>query len=307
VTKSSVAAVRSGPTNWPTAGIVSVALALILVFVLVGFPWDSLARRLAWQISAAIGGSVSIESLSPALTQRGPVLRARQVVVDHPAIARVRLEELELAPRWSSSWFTGEPTLRIWAKSELGLVDGVFSVGEVSSFIGRVQRVELAKLPLRLDGSGVRLSGRLDADAEISLDRKGSLLGRVAFSSPSLVIHSDQLPMPIAFSHAEGVILILENGATQIESVSFEGELIEGELSGEIGLVHRSESPPIDFQAEFRIVNPILRGLAPGAGIPISADGGISVRISGTLDAPRFEALSEGARPARRPPKQNRK
>jgi len=98
--------------------------------------------------------------------------------------------------------------------------------------------------------------------------------------------------MALPFSRAEGVVVILDNGATQIESITLEGELLEGKLSGEIGLVHHSQAPPIDLSAEFRVVNPMLRQLAPGAGIRISPKGEIAVRVSGTLDAPEFDPLS---------------
>jgi type II secretion system protein N len=286
---------------------IPIVVVLILIFILLGFPWDSLARRVAAEISAASGSSVSIDTLAPALTPRGPVLRARDVVIEHPAVDRVRLLELEIAPRWSSSWFSGEPKLRVWADTELGLVDGVLGLGSTSSFAGQVGQVELARLPLRLDASGIRLSGRIDADANVALAPNGTLSGRVAFSSPSLVVESNKLPMAIPFTHAEGVVVILENGATQIESVTLEGELLNGKLSGEIGLVHRSQAPPIDLSAEIRIVDATLRQLAPSAGIPMSPDGTIKLRLGGTLDAPEINPQS--VRNARKagPPSRNRR
>jgi hypothetical protein len=67
---------------------------------------------------------------------------------------------LELAPRPSMSWLRGEPALRVWADSELGVVDGVVALGAQSSFVGRVDGVPLERLPLRVDSSGVALSGR---------------------------------------------------------------------------------------------------------------------------------------------------
>jgi type II secretion system protein N len=286
---------------------IPIVVVLILIFILLGFPWDSLARRVAAEISAASGSSVSIDTLAPALTPRGPVLRARDVVIEHPAVDRVRLLELEIAPRWSSSWFSGEPKLRVWADTELGLVDGVLELGSTSSFAGQVGQVELARLPLRLDASGIRLSGRIDADANVALAPNGTLSGRVAFSSPSLVVESNKLPMAIPFTHAEGVVVILENGATQIESVTLEGDLLNGKLSGEIGLVHRSQAPPIDLSAEIRIVDATLRQLAPSAGIPMSPDGTIKLRLGGTLDAPEINPQS--VRNARKagPPSRNRR
>jgi len=303
VTEPKPSMIRSEPAALPKFLVIPIVIGLILAFILLGFPWDSLARRVAAEISMASGSSVSIETLAPALTARGPVLRARDVVIEHPAVDRVRLLELEIAPRWSMSWFSGEPALRIWADTELGLIDGVLGLGQTSSFVGRVNQVELSRLPLRLDASGIRLSGELDADADVALDPNGTLSGRVAFSSPSLVLESNRLPMAIPFSHAEGVIVVLENGATRIESVMLEGELIEGKLSGEIDLVHHSQAPPIDLEAEFRIVDPTLRQLAPGVGIPMSANGELKVRIRGTLDAPEIDSASTRNQPAAVSPK----
>jgi type II secretion system protein N len=300
--------IRSEPKTLSKSVGIPIAVVLILIFILLGFPWDSLARRVAAEISAASGSSVSIDTLAPALTPRGPVLRARDVVIEHPAVDRVRLLELEIAPRWSSSWFSGEPKLRVWADTELGLVDGVLGLGSTSSFAGQVGQVELARLPLRLDASGLRLSGRIDADTNVALAPNGTLSGRVAFSSPSLVVESSKLPMAIPFTRAEGVVVILENGATQIESVTLEGDLLNGKLSGEIGLVHRSQAPPIDLDAEIRVVDATLRQLAPGAGIPMSPDGTIKMRLGGTLDAPEIDPQSvRNARRARQPSRNRRR
>jgi type II secretion system protein N len=284
---------------------IPIAILLTLGFIILLFPWDSLSRRVAWEISAAVGSHVSIELLAPAVTARGPVLRARDVLIEHPAVDRVHLRELEIAPRWSSSWIQGEPKLRIWADSELGLIDGVLELGAAPSFVGSISRVELASLPLRLDASGVGVVGQIHADAEIALDPNGTLHGRVVFESPSLLLEADQLPMPIPLTQAKGVIVILEDGATQIESASFEGELIEGQLSGNIGLVHSSQSPPIDLNAKIRIVDPLLRQLAAGSGLSISPNGELSMHVSGTLAAPEIEPPPGGntrrAQPRNRP------
>ena len=310
MTEPNASVIRSGPATLPKSVGIPIVIVLILAFSILGFPWDSLARRVAWEISAASGSTVSIDNLAPALTPRGLVLRARAVVIEHPAVDRVALLELEIAPRWSKSWFNGDPTLRIWADTELGLVDGVLGLGDTSSFVGRVSQVDLGRLPLRLDASGVGVSGRLDADADVTLDPNGTLRGRVAFLSSSLVVESNLLPMAIPFSRAEGVIVILESGATQIESLAVEGELLEGKLSGEIGLVHHSQAPPIDLSAELRIVDPMLRQLAPGAGIPVSPNGQIAVRILGTLDAPEIESVAtrdtQDAGPLNRPKRDRR-
>jgi len=276
------------PMTISKLAVVPIALGLILFFMFLLFPWDSLARRIAWEVSVASGGHVSISTLAPAWTARGPVLRARNVLIEHPATDRVRLRELEIAPRRALTWLTGTPSLRIWTTSDLGIIDGVLGLGPTPSFVGEVRQIELARLPLRLEASGIHLSGRLDGKADIALDPNGTLHGRMTFACSSLVIESPLLPLAIPFSKAEGVIEILENGATRIESLSVDGDLLQGNLTGEIGLVHRSQSPPIDLVVEMRIVDPGLRQLAPSAGLSVSPNGDLDLRIGGTLDAPDF-------------------
>jgi len=299
VSESNASAGGSGLAGLPRYVVILVAVGLVLVFIALLFPWDSVARRVAWEIAAASGSRVTIDDLAPAITARGPVLRARSVTIEHPAVDRVRLAELELAPRLSSSWLSGEPKLRVWADSELGVVDGVLQLGPAPGFTGHVERVDLARLPLRLDASGLQLSGELAADADVVLTPDGTLSGRVDFESTSLVVQASALPIAIPFTRAQGVIEILESGATRIESAQLEGPVLEGDFSGEIGLVHRSQSPPVDLQARLRVVDPTLRGLAPSLGLQLSSEGEAEVRVGGTLDAPDITTLGGAAR--RRP------
>lgn len=278
----------------PLAITLPIAALLLVAFLVLLFPWDSLGRRIAWEISRASGARVDVPNLAPALTARGPVLRALDVTIEHPAVDRLQLFELEIAPRFSTSWFGGDPTLRIWARSGLGNLDGVLRLGSESAYAGDVSEVELARLPLRLDASGVRFAGILSATADVALDPNGTLRGRVDFESPSLSIQSKQLPIAIPFSHATGTIEILESGATRIESVVLEGQLVEAELSGEIGLVHRSQSPPIDLTAHIRVVDSTLQQLAASAGLRLSSTGEANVRLSGTIDTPKVDPVGAG-------------
>ena len=293
---SSSSHLASGRTTIPLSLAIPLFLLLIGIFIAVLFPWDSLAHRVTYELARASGGQITIAEIGPAFTARGMVLRARDVRIAHPAFDRVSVSELEIAPRFSTSWFSGAPALRVWAESELGLVDGVVVLGGDSAFVGNVSKVKLERLPLRLESSGVALSGELDAEADVKLDPTGVLRGRVDFTSSDLVVRSDQLPIALAFSRAEGVIEILEDGATRIDSVVLEGEAVEGDISGEIGLVHHSTSPPIDISAQLRILDPLLRQLAPSAGFSLSPDGETSVRVRGTLDQPELESLPPGNR-----------
>jgi len=309
VTESPPSISSRGPQTLSKPVLIVAVVGLFLFFIALLFPWDSLARRVAWEISTASGGHVTISTLAPAVTARGPVLRARDVVIEHRSIDRLQLSELQIAPRQLVGWLTGTPSVRVWAATELGEIDGVLSFGDSAGYVGNMSRIELARLPLRLDASGVKLAGQLDGTADITLDPKGTLGGRMTFHSTSLVVTSALLPVELAFTKAEGVIVILENGATRLEALRVEGEILEGDLSGEIGLAHHSQSPPIDLSVDVRILDPRLRQLAADAGIPISHDGQLKLRVQGTLDAPSFgEGLAPETTKARasqraRPPK----
>lgn len=278
------------------AGALALALLLTLFFIVLLFPWDSLGRRITHEIERASGGQITIADIGPAWTARGPVLRARDVRIAHPAFPRVAVRALEIAPRLSRSWLSGAPALRIWADSELGLVDGVAQLGRDPAFVGRVSGVPIEKLPLRLDASGIALSGELSAEADVGLDPSGVLRGRVDFAARALVVQAAPLPLAIPFTRATGGIEILEDGSTRIDAVTLEGELLAGEISGTIGLAHRSVAPPVELRADLQVVAPSLRQLAAGSGLALDRNGRASVRVHGPLDQPVFEPLPGAGR-----------
>ncbi len=284
----------TAPGSIPLYLAIPVAVLLTLVFVALLFPWDAVARRLAFEIGAASGARIQFGQLAPAWTARGPVLRARDVSIEHPSVQQLSVAELEVAPRFSTSWLRGEPRLRVYADSGLGVVDGVLLLGAAPAFDGKLSRVAIERLPLRLGSAGVRVAGELAAVADVALDPGGTLRGRVEFESPSLRIEAALIPKPLVFSRATGTLSILESGATRIESVTLEGEQVRGTLEGEIGLVHRSQPPPLDLRAELEIVDVELRALAQAANLPIEPDGRASLEIRGTAALPELTPL--GAR-----------
>lgn len=275
---------RSGALRLLLLGLL--ALGLTLVFVALLFPWDAVARRLAYEIGVASGARVGLEELAPAFTARGPVLRARNVTIEHPSVQTLRVAVLELAPRLSTSWLAGEPRLRVYADSDLGVVDGRLRLGSAPAFDGRIERVAIERLPLRLEAAGVEVAGELTADADVELDPGGTLRGGVAFESPRLRIATPLLPLPLVFSRAQGSITLLETGATRIDALALEGEQLRGTLAGEIGLVHHSQPPPLDLRADLELLDPELRALALAARLPIDADGRGAMQIGGSAAVP---------------------
>ncbi len=292
MTEPRLARPAAAPGSIPLWVTIPLAVALTITFIGLLFPWDAVARRLAFEIGAASGARVEIGALAPAWTARGPVLRAREVRIEHPSVEALRVDPLEVAPRFSMAWLSGRPRLRVYADSALGRIDGVLVLGPEPAFDGRVERVAIERQPLRLAAAGVRVVGELAAIADVALDPGGTLRGRVEFESPALQIEAALLPLPLRFSRATGTLSILESGATRIESVSLEGEQLRGTLEGEIGLVHHSQAPPLALDAEVEILDPELRALAQAAQLPIGADGRAALRIGGTAALPTFTSRS---------------
>ena len=289
MSESNVSLGGAGGAFLPRAIAVPLCVLLFALFAILLFPWDALGRRVAWEINRVSAAQVEVNALSPAISARGPVLRANDVSIRHPAVDRVQIFTLEIAPRFSTSWFGGEPTIRIWAETGLGTADGVLRLGEAPAYVGRVSDVELSRLPLRLDTSNLQLAGRLEADADVALDPGGTLRGRVEFESPSLRIQTSMLPVQIPFSRTTGVVEILESGATRISDVVLEGDVVAGTIEGEIGLVHRSQSPPLDLRADLQVLDETLKRLAPSAGLRLGPDGTLAVRVSGTAADPKLQ------------------
>lgn len=280
------------PGSIPLYAAIPIALLVTLLFVALLFPWDAVARRLAFEMGAASGARVRFGELAPAWTARGPVLRARDVAIEHPSVQMLQIAELEVAPRLSSSWLRGAPRLRIYADSGLGIVDGVLLLGPEPAFDGEVRRVAIERLPLRLGAAGIRVAGELGAVADVALDPGGTLRGKVEFESTSLRIEAPLIPMPLIFTRATGSLSILETGATRIDSTKLEGDQLRGSLEGEIGLVHRSQPPPLDLRAELEVLDPELRALAQAASLPIGPDGRASLQIRGTAALPELTPLA---------------
>jgi type II secretion system protein N len=292
VTRSRLVRQAAAPGRIPLYAAIPLALLLTIGFIALLFPWDAVARRLAFEIGAASGARIEFGALGPAWTARGPVLRARDVSIEHPSVQQLRVVALEVAPRFSTSWLGGRPRLRIYADSGLGVVDGVLVLGDAPAFDGRVERVAIERLPLRLEAAGVRVAGELGAIADVALDPGGTLRGRIEFDSPSLRIEAALIPKPLLFRRATGVLSILENGATRIESVKLEGDQVRGTLDGEIGLVHRSQPPPLALQADLEILDAELLALAQAARLPIGPDGRAALQIGGTAALPQLSARS---------------
>jgi type II secretion system protein N len=292
VTQSRLAQSPATSGTIPLWAAALIAAALTIAFVALLFPWDAVARRLAFEIGAASGARIEIGTLAPAWTRRGPVLRANDVRIEHPSVEALRVDPLEIAPRFSTSWLSGRPRLRIYADSPLGRIDGVLVLGAEPSFDGRVERVAIERLPLRIESAGVRVAGELAAVAEVALDPGGTLRGRVDFDSPTLQIDAALIPVPLRFSRATGTLSLLESGATRIESVALDGDQLRAKLEGEIGLVHHSQPPPLALDADVEIVDPELRALAQAARLPIGPDGRAALRIGGTAALPTLTPRS---------------
>ena len=171
--ETNLSASGSGSARLTRFALVPACLLVTLLFTALLFPWEAVGRRVAWEINRVSAADVEMRDISPALTARGPVLRARDLVVDHPAVERVRLAELELAPRFSTSWFSGEPTIRVWAETSLVMVElrqeGLVAVARRFEAVREGMREYLTDLA---EDEGGETAGRAD-ESTVRLRRQG--------------------------------------------------------------------------------------------------------------------------------------
>ena len=91
MTRTRLASPAAAPGRIPLLLAIPLAGLLTAVFVALLFPWDAVARRLAFEIGAASGARVAFGALGPAWTARGPVLRARDMRIEHPSVQQLDL------------------------------------------------------------------------------------------------------------------------------------------------------------------------------------------------------------------------
>ena len=250
------------------------------LLVLRSFPYDLLARRVAQELEAATGTQLSFDALEPQLTIAGPGFEATAVRVQTPSGTLVQIDRAALRPAWSLAWLRLTPALHADIESVPGNATGVFVLGSRPGFSGRIETVDLARLPLGGVWPGLELTGTLDADVDLTLGEAGPD-GSLTLHAVEGSLRTAALPIPLPFETLDGELVFGDGQMLQVNRLETVGPLFSGEMTGSIGAADSASLAPLDLQLSYR-VEPGMRSTLEDFGFPTKRDGTGSIRIRGT-------------------------
>jgi len=266
-------------------GVPVAGLVLVTFFTFLRFPFDRFGDAVARQAGAALGAEVDIARLEPALTLGGPGLAAHDVLIRWPDGARARVETARLRPAWSASWLAGRPAVHLKAASDVGAVDGTFTLGDAPGFDGRLEAVSLARLPVDRFAAGASLDGTLDLDADLVMAPTGPV-GRLRFEARDGSLAAAQLPVALPYAALRGAAELADDGSVALEDVALEGPMLSATVEGGTGPGPSLWLAPLDLRVHLEVSDRNLRPSFRAAGLRLDADGATDVRVRGNLSAP---------------------
>ena len=266
-------------------GLALAALALFAGFVVHGFPYDLLARRISASVARATAWELQLGELGPHLSPLGPGVEAKAVRLTGPGGSVLRIDRLRIRPAWSLDWLRLRPAFRIAAEVAGGSVDGTLAAGP--AFVGRVGALELEQLPVAALWPGAVLGGRLDASLDVQAAQDGPA-GTVALSARQGSATLPDLPLPLAFESLEARLALGADALVQVEELTLSGPGISARVTGSLGRAASFAAAPLDLRIELE-VEPALRAPLQGVGVRLRPDGRGSLHVTGTAARPGVE------------------
>jgi type II secretion system protein N len=264
----------------PLAGIV-----LVVLFVFLQFPFERFRDGVARQAGTALGAQVVIGELAPTWTVGGPGFVARDVQIRWPDGARAQVEEARVRPAWSPSWMTGAPALHVDARSDVGAVRGTVTVGEEPAFDGRLEGVDLDRLPIERFARGAALDGILDLDADLVLRAAGPV-GTARFDARDGSLAARQLPIAVPYTALRGHVELPGDGSLALDGVALEGPMISATVEGGTRPGPSLWLAPLELDVHLEVSDRNLRPTVRSAGVRLGPDGSADLKVRGNLAAP---------------------
>jgi type II secretion system protein N len=270
--------------GWRRGVLIALACTLLTAFFFaLRFPYDLFRAPLVAQLAALTGAQVEVGGVSGGLGLGGPSLVAEPVALRWPTGA-LELERASLRPAWSLSWLRGRPALYADLRAPAGRLAGTFWPGEPLGFAGGVSGLAIEQLPPEIlaAAEGFALTGRLDADADLSYEG-GALTGELELDLHDGAVSAPGSPLSIPFERFQAALDVDRAGAIRVESARLDGPMVAGSATGRIGL---AADPTLDLQLDLQVPDPNLRGMIAPLGVRLDAEGRASVRLLGTLGQP---------------------
>jgi type II secretion system protein N len=283
------AAARSAERGWAgRSSAIAVGCGLLtLFFFAVRFPYDRFRDPLVALVGAASGAEVQVGALSGGLGIGGITLVAAPATLLWPTGARLELTRVALRPAWSLSWLRGRPALHLDLRAPAGRLAGTVWPGEPAGFAGGVRELVLEQLPSELlaAAQGFAVTGRLDADADLSL-AGGVLGGELSLDLREGALSAPGSPISIPFDRLEAELGVEDGQTLRVASASLTGPMVEGSAVGQLGLVGDLEAAPLDVQLDLRVADPSLRGMLAPLGVRLDGEGRARLHLKGSLGSP---------------------
>ena len=263
------------------------ALALTLVFIVIGFPYDRLAVRLEQEVQSTLDMRLRIGELSPQLGLGGLGIAAREVLAKPEVGPTIVIQELVLRPAWSLAWFRGQPAIYVDMTSEMGSASGIIIVGSTGPWQGKLEAVQLDALPLEMI-QALDMDGSLDATFDLRRappEQGGQLEGQMDFELRDGSFRSEGLPLTLPVERLQGRLNFGGESYVTLSEVALEGPLLEGTLQGGVGHAQTLGNQSLAIDLSLRVRDEGLAGLLSGMSNP-GDDGFHRLQVTGTIAKP---------------------
>ncbi len=260
------------------------AVVLTLTFVFLGFPYADLIPMVS-----RLGGdqNIRVGEIHPRLTIGGPGFSLQEVVFSPDEMEPLVVEQFDIRPAWSTSWFRGEPALAIALVSPLVLAEGVLTLGDARRVEGKIEIPDLALLPLPSDSS-FSFAGALiaEGDLDIGIALDGESTGLIRFEATAGAVSHSNIPMPLDFESVSGLIELTGQSELVLEEISIEGPIFSAQADGYIDTPRGNVPPTIDIDLDVQVKAPAFRALLSSLGLPFDPEGRSSFNLGGTIQNP---------------------
>jgi len=267
------------------AGIVVAAIALTALFMVLRFPYDRLALRIAQQVEQQTGTRIAFGDAGIGFVRWAPGITGEQVRIAQPDGTRLDFESVGVRPALSLSWLRGDPALAIDLRSAaMGNASGVVTLGERGGFDGTLTDVALERLPQSGVGALLHLEGRANADVDLALTETGPE-GSVSFEAHDGLVSHPELPLPMPFETLAGEIDLGGNTFATIREITLESPLASGRARGTIERAPTFAAAPLRLELEFTVSGAVQNSLN-AQGVAVGDSGQVRVAVTGTPARP---------------------
>lgn len=287
--------VPSGMSRRALLGYGAWTLGLFVLFLILTFPHEMVARRLAADLATRSGWTLEFDSLSIRLWEGYRFTNVRAHRAGTPGGPLV-VERLSLRPRWTDLLFHRHTTLIASGQAyggNFGAEIGGNAAGPIEIEIENVDLGQLATLRAFVEGDWAgKLSGHLRLE---NLRDLATLAGAGTFQLADASLtraNASGFTLPdLHFTRAD-TELAIEAGRMDFQRGSFTGPELEAEVRGQIQLRRPADRSLLNLKLMIRPVPGAKANLEPLLMLwnknQRPADGRYNIGVGGTIGTPRL-------------------